>query len=112
MRELSPEEIAGGLEMFPEVFKNLVGKPLNNAQLMSAIRDLLELKEREIIINRFSTYSPKQLRTILNMIKDKSKKSGLDERVPEVTGKPKDDNHNGPRKPRKGPAGHPVIKGG
>ena len=68
MKNRSKEEIDAILQTFPDVFEDLTGNKLTSEQVTEVITEILKLKERDIIRQRFLDFSPLNLREVLKLL--------------------------------------------
>lgn len=68
MGHRSSEELDGLLQAFPDVFKEQFGKELNHDTLVSIVQTILYSKEEQVIKQRFSDLTPKNLREVLEKL--------------------------------------------
>jgi DNA-directed RNA polymerase subunit F len=91
MKNRSQEEIDAILQTFPDVFEDLTGKKLTKEQVSEVITEILKLKERDIIKQRFLDFSPFNLREILKSLnkEETEQKDDINAQIKKVVDKVK-----------------------
>lgn len=89
------EEVLGALQTFKDVYENQFNKPLNYAEALGIVLEILEDKQRQVIKQRFLDFHPHDLMTVIAELRSYAHKNAYNvqasDQPKKKRGRPKND---------------------